>query len=112
MITLLAACAITVFALLAEHWFPWHQLLGRKVQPPISYVAGVLTLFGPFALVAWVNGQYECICWLAAICVSGGAAVVCAYLVDGWLQNRNRVQDAEYRREVNDIRERFDAEAE
>ena len=94
MIEISITALISVLLLLVEHWAPTRLLLGRKLPNLAAYILGVLALILPLTglLIYW--GEHRVILALWLIVVSGGAAVILAYMVDAWLEERVRACQA------------------
>jgi len=79
--TLIAGAMLTALVLAVGHWFPWPQTLDRVS----AYVYGVLSILAGFALWRFLNADWRTIIGLVIICCAGGATVVLAYRIDGWV---------------------------
>ncbi|KAA3644530.1 MAG: hypothetical protein DWQ07_14010 [Chloroflexi bacterium] len=93
----LIAAVICGLAELVLHYLPWRLMLnGRDLQPPWSYVLGVLAMLGPYSalLIFWLilPPPEPVLAWalagLLAVVLSSGLAVIAAYLVDAVLRWR------------------------
>lgn len=72
----------------AAHWFPWNRALGREMQPPITYVAGLAPILGLFSFWSLRRRQMsgaDAALGIGAITVASGAAVIVAYAIDRML---------------------------
>ena len=94
---LLVASIVTVLILLVEHWFPWQSLIGRKLPRLAAYTLGLLAIGLPltFLYIGWGLVQAAMALWIVIGC--GGSAVILAWLMDSWLENRIARQEAEER---------------
>ena len=85
MVEISITALISVLLLLVEHWAPTRLWLGRKLPALAAYILGVLALITPLTglLVYW--GEQRVILAMWIVVISGGAAVILAYMVDAWL---------------------------
>jgi hypothetical protein len=80
------ACLVVWGALWLEHWFEWPRWLGKELEAPWTYIAGVAVLvvaYSIWAIAVHVTSK-TAIIGLWAIVVTGGLAVLAAYGLD-WL---------------------------
>jgi hypothetical protein len=80
------------------HWFPWHRAVGHELQPPWTYVLGMLPLgsaFTGWALRRKRLTAVDAVGGLWCVTVASGVAVVLAYVVDALF---GRVQEESMRR--------------
>lgn len=80
------------------HWFPWHRATGRELQPPVTYVVGMLPIGAAFSAWAARRGRLsavQAVGGLWCIAVASGVAVVLAYVVDALF---GRAQEESIRR--------------
>jgi len=94
------ALAATIGGLIqtVQHWFPWHRFVGHELQPPMTYILGMLPIVGGFAV--WAHRRrklrgVDAITGLATVTVVNGFCVIAGYVID-WLGGLIRAQD--YRR--------------
>jgi hypothetical protein len=95
---LLVASALAGLSEAVLHWFPWHRAVGRELQPPWTYMVGMLPIGAAFS--AWTMRRrrltaVDAVGGLWCIAVVSGAAVVLAYVVDALF---GRVQEESIRR--------------
>lgn len=79
--TLIAGALLTALVLAVGHWFPWPRTLDRIS----AYVYGVLSILAGFALWRLLHADWQTVVGLMVICCSGGAMVILAYRIDGWV---------------------------
>lgn len=101
---MVVVAVFTATILIGQHYFPWRRLLGKDLPRVAAYVMGVLAMLVPLTLLflvwGWMQGAQAlhlygwavAAMWLVA--VSGGAAVMACYLVDGWLDLRSQAKAA------------------
>ncbi len=88
--------------IIAEHYFPWRLLLGRKLPHIAAYTLGMLAVLLPFTLLVVLRKE-SCIAWwqpvieLWVIVFAAGAADAGCYALDQTLEYRARALDAEER---------------
>ena len=79
--TLIGGAMLTALVLAVGHWFNWPQPLSRIS----AYIYGVLSILAGFTLWRLLNLDWETVVGLMIICCTGGATVVLAYRIDGWV---------------------------
>lgn len=90
------AVLVAMLALLALHWLPWRLLLGRELPRPAAYIVGTLAMVLPLTVLFAIWQEWLAVAALWAVVVGSGAAVLGAYLLDGWLHERQaRAETAE-----------------
>lgn len=77
---LIAGAASSILLALA-HAYDWQRVFRAKVEPPWSYVAGVICLGIPFSALMIVWGHWWCLTAAAVIAIGGGLSVVFGYKV-------------------------------
>ena len=84
MIELIPPGLIAALIIAALHWAPWNKILGRELQPPWTYVVGLLPLMLTFTGWALIEKptHTHAVVGLWAIVGAGGIADGAAYLVD------------------------------
>ena len=93
------ACLIAALLLLIEHWLPWRVILGGDLKRIPAYVIGVLALALPLSGLYWhwsthpPEWAYAHLAALWAVIVSGGCAVILAYLFDGLVLKMAQLRD-------------------
>ena len=86
---------ITSLILAVEHWFPWVGVLGRTLRLVERYVAGMLAVLLPLSVLLALWKSWEELAALWCVVVVGGAVVVVSYLVDGHVDQKQRLMAAE-----------------
>jgi len=84
--SVILAGVLAFFVMLAEHYFPWHRLLGRPLRAPVTYILGLgalLAIFAGWCLKYPLSPSWEALVVMVVIVGSGGGAVIAAYLFDG-----------------------------
>jgi hypothetical protein len=86
----LAAYAAIVFLTEAFlHCFSWNRLLGHELEPPWTYVVGLIPLLTAFSLWAFAFIGWAPVVGIWLICGAGGLPVVALYAFDGYLAKKN-----------------------
>lgn len=104
-------CLVTALLLLIEHWLPWRTILGGELKRVPSYIIGVLALALPLSglYLHWSihapGWMYAHLAALWAVIVSGGCAVILAYLFDGLVLKLAQLRDLQ---EIHAQREECD----
>ena len=84
---------LAFFVELAEHYFPWHRLLGgRPLRAPVTYILGLgalLLVFGGWCAMHPFAPAWEAFVILLAAVAGGGTAVIGGYLFDGHHDTRD-----------------------
>lgn len=89
---------------LVLHWLPWRLLLGGELPRPPAYVLGTLAIALPLTGLFFAWGLWAAAVALWSVVIGAGVAVLGAYLLDGWLENRLGRAEAEVReRAVLDV---------
>jgi len=91
------AVAITVLALLAQHYAPWQRWLGVKLPRLAAYTLGTLALAVPLGWLFIEWQAWESLKALALVVITGGATVAGAYLFDAFWEHRLAQREAEER---------------
>ena len=76
--------------MLAGHWLPWRQLIGRSLPKLAAYSWGVGGILAGFALVA--PRPYTLLLLVVAVCAGG--ATVAGMLTDSYIANKREVIQA------------------
>ena len=97
------------------HYFPWNQIFGKCVEPPKTYIYGVLGLGLCYSglLVWW--GLYRGVPWIILIAfwgvvAFGGGAVWGCYILDALLEEKASSQDEQARAELSARRQQDEEE--
>lgn len=86
---------MTSLILAVEHWFPWVGVLGRTLRWVERYVAGMLAVMLPLSVLLVLWGSWYELAALWGVVVFGGVVVVASYLVDGHVDQKQRMNAAE-----------------
>ena len=104
-------CLIAALLLLVEHWLPWRTILGGELKRVPSYIIGVMALALPLSGL-YLHWSFHTPEWgfahlvaLWAVIVSGGCAVILAYLFDGLVLKLAQLRDLQ---EIHAQREESD----
>lgn len=67
------------------HWFPWNRVIGREMQPPWTYMAGLCPILALFT--GWTSMRRglrvrDAVLGLHVIVASSGLAVAVGYAID------------------------------
>jgi len=92
---------VSGIVILAEHYFPWRTLLGRKLPRVAAYALGMLAVLIPFTLLVLLKADDLTTCQIVValwviVFVAGIADAGC-YALDHMLEYRSRAIDAEER---------------
>lgn len=89
------ATIVTSISLVAEHYFPWQLLLGRKLKRLEAYVGGVLAILLPLICLLVVWESWAELAALCSVILFGGLITFGVYALDGWIVVRGRADMAE-----------------
>ena len=86
---------ISILILVAEHYWPWGETLGRQLHNLERYIAGVLAMVLPYIGLLLVWRRIDEVLALVCIVLISGGVVSGLYALDGWFTVRNRANAAE-----------------
>jgi|SRR6185436_19906750 len=109
-IDITVAAIISALVLIAEHYFPYHSVLGKQLPRIPAYVLGVLALAVSLTALYLHWGDYRALYALWAVIITGGLAVFIVYKIDAGIDDHNARIEAEEREKK--IRAHADAERE
>jgi hypothetical protein len=91
--------------MVAAHWFPWRQVLGRELDVKECYAIGTAIMFGTsMAVMSLSEGDKDDhIVMVALTCAAGGVATLAAYEIDDRMETRAKLADANARLEALNI---------
>lgn len=97
---ILIAAIITFLAIVAEHYFPWRQILHRDLPPIPAYVLGILAIALPFSVLILMQRDMPATTVLIAfwtLTVVAGATTLLAHMVDDQLAAREQADERQQR---------------
>ena len=104
---MLIAWLISALLFVGLHCFKWSQIFGKPMEPPQTYIAGVLGLgvvySGLLLYWAFYRGIEFLILALIAfwgVVAFGGGTVWGLYILDDWLEKRAKAKDKQAREEL------------
>ena len=102
---------VIISILIAEHYFPWQVLLGRKLPRLAAYVIGVLAMVVPLSVLygywamkppglSWIH-----LAALWSVVISGGLTVIGSYALDAVMLKMRLADDLKEILELRDAEE-------
>ena len=91
----LIAVVVTIFILVALHYLPWQRIFNLPERFPhvtYRYVMGVAAIVGPFSAILIVQDQLYLLISLWVIVVFAGITTVGVYLLDGFIDQRDKAE--------------------
>jgi len=99
------AVVVTVFILVALHYLPWQRIFKLPERFPhvtYRYVMGVSAIVGPFSAILIVQNQLFLLISLWVIVVFAGISTVGVYLLDEFIDQRDKAEIGNVMKETRD----------
>jgi hypothetical protein len=101
-VEILVVALIAALLLLVEHYWPGERFFQKRFHQTTNYALGTLALIVPECTLFALWGMWEAVMVIAVTTIAGGLAVLGAYALDNWIQQRDRAEVAE--REAKELR--------
>lgn len=92
-----AAAAFSAVLLLAEHYFPWETITGRKLPRLAAYVLGTFAMNLSLTALFALAGLWHVVLAQWTVIGVSGLAVLAAWLYDSWQAGKREKREAQER---------------